>query len=436
MNFEKLNDKIIGKRVREFRKSQNLTQEKFCERFDTEISIDKYRLSSLENGKRHEKKNPHFLTEAQIEFFAKKMSASVSEFLFGTDKEKYTLIKIIILNIFMNGTTKVGSQNASKDEQNPIFDLNMSEQEFFRLAFLNLHDEREFYELAWDNYLELNFSDMKKKNKRIILEQKKQISKKLKQYDDFFFNAELAKLYQVSMDGSNYFSKQSSIIMRCLLGDFDFASNFLNRCDNTENILCNEFRLRQPEQEFFFIDNYLYGKSNFSSVAIDYKEISYKKFIYAFNEFFDRYFTNFIVFFEKHIFSKSLKRISNKYVNELFQGEEFLNLLNEIYLTDQFLLERMVGHNYARSMIQKFSLVKRDSDKLLRKNIRLPYRVTSSLSECYDFTLDSKNEIEKYDLPKYLYDFENMTSLFANSGQKYKSAGLYLPTYFDITLLK
>ena len=47
-----------------------------------------------------------------------------------------------------------------------------------------------------------------------------------------------------------------------------------------------------------------------------------------------------------------------------------------------------------------------------------------------------KSQRGVYDLDKYLYDFENMTVLFAYSGQKYASGGLFLPSYFDITSLK
>ena len=68
MDFERMNDAIIAERILNIRKSLNFTQEEFCERFEEKVSIDKFRLSALENGKRSKKKNPHFLTEAYIEF--------------------------------------------------------------------------------------------------------------------------------------------------------------------------------------------------------------------------------------------------------------------------------------------------------------------------------------------------------------------------------
>lgn len=97
MNFEKMNDSIIGIRIKEFRESLGLTQEKFCEKFETKVSIDKSRLSALENGKRDKRKNPHFLTENFIEFFSKEMNIGISDFLFGDRNERIFLIKLCLV---------------------------------------------------------------------------------------------------------------------------------------------------------------------------------------------------------------------------------------------------------------------------------------------------------------------------------------------------
>jgi hypothetical protein len=50
--------------------------------------------------------------------------------------------------------------------------------------------------------------------------------------------------------------------------------------------------------------------------------------------------------------------------------------------------------------------------------------------------LSKKQKIdEKYDLSRYLYDFENLTYVFANSrGSEYRGPlGLYAPAFFDIS---
>ena len=128
-----------------------------------------------------------------------------------------------------------------------------------------------------------------------------------------------------------------------------------------------------------------------------------------------------------------MKELSNKYVNNIFSCEEFTKLLNEVYLKDQFLMQRMVGHNFARAMIQKFALVRNNSAKLQKVGMSYPSEV--NLEDFYNLeSLESQRE--EYNLDKYLYDFENMTVLFANKGQKYKSGGLFLPSYFDISSLK
>lgn len=124
-----------------------------------------------------------------------------------------------------------------------------------------------------------------------------------------------------------------------------------------------------------------------------------------------------------------MKQLTNTYIKKIFSGDEFTKLLNTIYLNDQFTVGRMTGHNFARAIIQKFSLIRDNSEKLQYKGMDFPSDET--LEVFYDISYAEKCE-DKYTLSKYLYDYENMTVLFANSGQKYQEGGLYLPSYFDI----
>ncbi len=239
----------------------------------------------------------------------------------------------------------------------------------------------------------------------------------LKEIDSFFYSERFASFYISLMDGRSIFSEQSSILLRILLGNFDFACDFLKRESNSEIIRCNGVDLRKPNVEYFYIDNYLNALGNFSASVTDWKETSFILFINAFNEFLELHLELFVDFFSKNVFNKSLKQLSNDYINTLFSGKEFTELLNNIYLRDQFLMERMIGHNFSRAMIQKFSLVKENSIKL--KKIGRTYPTTVKKLEDF-YKLDHlRNQREIYALDKYLYDFENMTVLFANSGQKY-----------------
>ena len=95
MDFEKMIDGILAEKIKKTRKSLKMTQEQFCETFDAKVSIDKYRLSNLENGRRNKKKNPHFLTNSYIEFFAELLEVNSESFLFGEEDERLDLIKLI-----------------------------------------------------------------------------------------------------------------------------------------------------------------------------------------------------------------------------------------------------------------------------------------------------------------------------------------------------
>ncbi|HHJ9437111.1 TPA: helix-turn-helix domain-containing protein, partial [Streptococcus pyogenes] len=154
MNFEKMIDGILAEKIKNARKSMKMTQEQFCEEFELKVSIDKFRLSSLENGKRNKKKNPHFLTESYIEFFSVLLNISPEEFLFGKYEDRLNLIKLILLNIFMNGDTQSSNRSGIQVEQTPILDSNLdSDREFFRLAMLNLDSDtyKTEHDLAWNN---------------------------------------------------------------------------------------------------------------------------------------------------------------------------------------------------------------------------------------------------------------------------------------------
>lgn len=434
MNLEKMMDALIGDKIKRFRKSQGLTQEAFCEKYEDKVSIDKYRLSALENGKRDKNKNPNFLTEEHEKFFSRLMNIDISSFCYGNNEEKHRLIKLILLNIFMNGTTHTANSNDPKIEQTPIFDLNMTDNiTFLRLAYLNLGQEG-LQDLAFDTYNDV-LND-KKIDEKEVQDRKIKFIHELQSYDKFFYSYGNAKYYSFLMDGSQCFSKQASIILKCLFGNFEFANEFLRTTENLESFHFENLILRENKKSYY-IDNYLRGIGNFGAQAIDWKEIGYKYFIHSFNEFYNNHAKVFLEFFEQNLFQFPYRGLSNKQINLLFQSEYFLNVLNGIYENDQYLLNRMLGHNFARAMIQKFSLIEHRSKRLAKINLNFKNSEIISTSEYYDVK-KIYNERRKgvYDLDKYLYDFENMTTLFADERASDKSAGMFLPEYFDITPLK
>lgn len=431
MNFERMNDKIIGERVKRYRKSLGLTQEKFCDTFDEKVSIDKFRLSAIESGKRDKRKNPHFLTNNYIDFFSEQIGISTKELLFGDKQERINIVKLVLLSLFMNGTKKMANTKVIPREINPIFDPLQEDKELFRLAMMNLIDgndeERLLGGVASKEYLGIT-SPIPKVEGRI------RITKKLEEIDNFFFGKNFARYYDLLMDGRQLFPEQSSVLLKSLFGNFDFASDFLDRCDSLENYSYEGWELRNTDLEIFYIDNYLDGKGNFAAAAIDWKELSYRKFINAFNEFLNLHLEKFYDFFESNIFSKSIKALSNAYVNEVFGSSNFINLTKDILEADQFIPSRMTGHNFARAEIQKLFLIKKDSEDLLRDNATLPSK--RRFDDYYDLSKKEKSNRE-YDLSKYLYDFENLTYVFAHSKREEENLelGLHAPTYFAVKSL-
>lgn len=432
MNLEKMMDHMIGDKIRKLRKTLGLTQEMFCEKYEDKVSIDKYRLSAIENGRREKNKNPHYLTKDQLIFFSDLMNEDITTFIYGDTQRKHKLIKLMLLNIFMNGTTNSSHQKDPRVEQTPIFEFS-NNQEFFRLSHLNLSN-KQLKNMAFDTYI--NICNGKKYSESELDERKNQIIKELQLYDDFFYNQDIFRYYKLLMDGKQCFSKQSSILLKCLFGNFDFAYEFLSTVENLETFHLAGLLLRERRPSYY-IDNYLRGDGSFGSKATDWKEMGYRTFITSFNEFYQQHAEVFFEFFEKNIFQSRYHAITNECINSIFQSDGFLNVLNEIYENDQYLSNRMLGHNFSRSMIQKLSLVEERSKRMAKQDINLDNKKIVNPTEYYDLVQVYQERVQDtYDIDRYLYDLENMTSLFVNKDKDDKSAGLFLLEYFDITPLK
>lgn len=432
MNLEKMMDHMIGDKIRKLRKTLGLTQEMFCEKYEDKASIDKYRLSAIENGRREKNKNPHYLTKDQLIFFSDLMNEDITTFIYGDTQRKHKLIKLMLLNIFMNGTTNSSHQKDPKVEQIPIFEFS-DDLEFFRLSHHNL-DNKDLKDMAFNTYS--NMIDGKKYSERELETRRHQIIKELQLYDDFFYNQDIFRYYKLLMDGKQCFSKQSSILLKCLFGNFDFAYEFLSTVENLETFHLAGLLLRKRRPSYY-IDNYLRGDGSFGSKATDWKEMGYRIFITSFNEFYQQHAEVFFEFFEKNIFQSSYHAITNECINSVFQSDGFLNVLNEIHENDQYLSNRMLGHNFSRSMIQKLSLVEERSKRMAKQDINLDNKKIVNPTEYYDLVQVYQERVQDtYDIDRYLYDLENMTLLFVNKDKDDKSAGLFLLEYFDITPLK
>lgn len=423
---------MIGDKIRKLRKTLGLTQDMFCEKYEKKVSIDRYRLSVIENGRREKNKNPHYLTKDQLIFFSDLMSEDITTFIYGDTQRKHQLIKLILLNIFMNGTTESGHTMDPKVEQTPFFEFN-NDQEFFRLSHLNL-DNKDLKDMAFNTYS--NMIDGKKHSERELEAKKHQIIKELQKYDDFFYNEDFSRYYNLLMDGNQCFSKQSSILLKCLFGNFDFAYEFLSTVESLETFRLAGLLLRERRSSYY-IDNYLRGDGSFGSKATDWKEMGYRIFITSFNEFYQQHAEVFFEFFEKNIFQSCYLAITNECINSLLQSDRFLNVLNEVYENDQYIPNRMLGHNFSRSMIQKLSLVEERSKRLVKKDNDLENKTIINPTEYYDLVQVYQERIQDtYDIDRYLYDLENMTLLFVDKDKGDKSAGLFLTEYFDIIPLK
>lgn len=436
MNFVELVDVTIGRRIKKFRIQSGMTQESFCEKYSTKISIDKSKLSMLENGVKDNKKNPNFLTRDSITFFSKIMKKTESEFLFGDNNERKDLIKLMILNVFMcpnpgldfNEYASIFGNNKAnrylyhprdtqkekdrekirkKIKQNPPhyrfinpaspLDLHLylslpmtvpivgSERtynSFYYVSILNMLSQGDPKSIVNDPVFKLACSALlttNPQNKKSNPNLKMIINDKLKEYDPFFYNYEYANLYLILMQNPSLYSESSSLILKCLFGNYNFCEWFFDKCRryklwkfdfhifNQLNI-ATKGRLNLKE---FKWSHFLSIASEF---AVDYKGSGFPLFIDAFNEFFDLYSDKFLDFFNKRIFNikvakdiNPLKVITNKYVEDIFvdykKDSEFIVLLKEILRNESdplaepdnpIVSRRIDSHIFAEAMLKKY----------------------------------------------------------------------------------
>lgn len=431
MNFVELVDVTIGRRIKKFRIQSGMTQEAFCEKYSTKISIDKSKLSMLENGVKDNKKNPNFLTRDSITFFSKIMKKTESEFLFGDNNERKDLIKLMILNVFMCSNPivnfkdyvsifgnnkvnrylyhprdtkalrfqkqariqfeKLGLKLRPLKQPEPLLSLPItvpivgserSYSSFYYVSILNMLSQGDPKSIVNDPVFKLACSALlttNPQNKKLNPNLKMIINDKLKEYDPFFYNYEYANLYLILMQTPSFYSESSSLILKCLFGNYNFCTWFFDKCKRYKVWKFNFHMFRQlniATEGRLNLNEFKWSHflSIASEFAVDYKGSGFPLFIDAFNEFFNLYSDKFLDFFNKRIFNikvakdiNPLKVITNEYVEYIFfdnkKDSEFILLLKEILRNESdplaepdnpIVSRRINSHIFAETMLKKY----------------------------------------------------------------------------------
>lgn len=288
--------KLIGKRIRKFRKEKKIAQIDFS-------PLDRSTLSYIENGKTTVR-NPYFMNAGHISDVLERLQVcdinlTATELVWGATSEKIYYLKMIVLALLFNGSGK-----------NP-----------FQLAPVRFSDETMAQEPS------------------------------LKETVDFFTsssNYELFELLKIDFDKS--YTQISNLILKQLLMYeelFQYFDDFLKTHSAYD-----------PKAYKELVNNYLLDKGDFSDFISD--ENSYPQFIIAFFQYWERVQNEYLSFFTSLPFCSDdelkqygMKIVSNKAIHDALISDKFIEINKQFLLMAEY-----ADINIATAfMLQRISMV-------------------------------------------------------------------------------
>ncbi|WP_349925247.1 hypothetical protein ABNP43_00920 [Bacillus altitudinis] len=343
-NIKLVLQKQIGNRIRNYRKYvKGLKQEDFSAQYQTdygymEVSI----LSYIERGK-IKGRNTSYLTNAQINDFSSMMKCSIKELIFGNEGERINLVKLVLLRIIVNGS------KSSKEGTllNPIINVNQWNEdleEFLRLAMLNITDPN-LQRRVTTAYFHANSKSRQLEAKGIIKECIKWYEKNYAYFADPRIYGDMNSMLDYH---DSKLEKASNLLVNLLFSDIHFATDFITGIERLSQLKNNQIEI---------INKFRRNEGQFGDIAIDWKEVSYSKFIKAFNYMWSRNETKIMDYFDKEIFSRvssdsSLKDFDESFFENAIVSGDFNDLLYTLLNDEKYNLQTMLGHNIVSTTLQ------------------------------------------------------------------------------------
>lgn len=325
----------MGAQIKNHRKNNlQLTQEKFIGFISDKYhySLDRQRLSSIENGRCSSKKNPYLLSDEQLDIFLDILKLDKSTFIFGDSHTQENFIKLTLLLILINGS----KDRAGKDFLIPFV------KKVDNLEYYNASDKVHLIYLARSDKIEAT----KVKESIIHL---KDIHASIDKHFPFFSSKELVSTYSMLIDEpSTDFTVPSNLLIKLLFGDLSFAIDFIKRFTilhrNRENLIPT-------------VHSFLLNEGSYGGLATDWCQFSFILFTTAFDELWNRHKQEFITFFKDNLFTLErekniLWKLTDANFNNLLTSSEFNSFLQNILTIDEYHSETMIGHNHVRSALQ------------------------------------------------------------------------------------
>lgn len=373
LNFNNYLYKEIGSRIKKVREEMGFRQHEFVAKLQEEyISIDRFMLSHIENGRAYKKKNPYLLTDDQIYVISKLIKKEPKELIFGDINEREDTVKLILLAIIMNGAKYDKNESGKWQFINPFVDTRVRKtdrekiakkksekimqknlEEFLRLSTYFIKNESADRILYLYNY----FNSIEEVDEEVINEcvgwfQKNQ---------PFFANIKhLENMERLLNEPDKELEYQSNLLIKLLIGNNRFAQLFMQGLSNINH---NQITVPDLVQGDFKIsvEDFINNSNQFGGLAIDFKNAGFVIFVKAFTEMWERNNAIFMDYFNKHLFNvdlseHGLKQVNDEFIHSLITSSEFSKTLYDRIEKERYDIETLKGHNTLGLYLQRIAI--------------------------------------------------------------------------------
>ena len=234
----------------------------------------------------------------QIDVICNYFNITVSELIWGTEREKEEFAKMIVLALLLN------------DKANAFSNLHLSE--WIEKEWNYDHFQREHIQ-----------ADMKDAEKKY----------------GFFANPGNYAMYErLQPDFDKDYERISNLILKQLLKDYDFSRKFYSHLTSWSYLLTDA-----PGAVESVLKDFILSKGSYALLILDKNGIDYPKFILAFNKFWGRVRDDYMQFFNKKLFvgdevllGKGMKGIQNQHFHNVLTSPEFIELNERLLLLDEY----------------------------------------------------------------------------------------------------
>ncbi|MDD1501473.1 hypothetical protein PVA17_01600 [Lysinibacillus sp. CNPSo 3705] len=385
LNFKRYIYKGVGSRVKMTRERMGFNQVNFVGKLQEKyISIDRFQLSRIENGRIHKKKNPYLLTEDQMFGISELTGYEPKNLIFGNDKEREDTVKLILLAVIMNGAKYGTDENNKEIFINPFIDTRVTKE-----------DREEVYKELRKNNTEEIAKEKSVELGRNSLEEFLRLSKDFIKNESadrivylfFHFNSieeiddeeiveyiEWFRIKQPFFADTNHFESMkylvnepdieleypSNLLIKLLIGNNSFAQLFMGGLSQR-----SQYQIMYPNhfpKNCNLVENFINNYNQFGDLAIDFKNSGFTKFVKAFTEMWERNNEKFMDYFNENLFNinlseQGLKQIDDEFIHSLITSNEFSKMLYDMIEVERYGMETMKGHNtfelYLQEMVIK-----------------------------------------------------------------------------------